>query len=127
MSLAAALQDAGRPDDAIAILEPLVADLARLHGGEHPNTLRARNNLAIVYLDAGRADAAIAVLEPLVAELERTLGAAHPDTQGSRDNLATAYEAAGRSTDAERARTPSRDDSGWDDSDIVDDGNAFIV
>jgi len=55
------------------------------------------------------------------------LGAEHPDTRGSRDNLATAYEAAGRTADADRTRSRSSDRSGWDDGDVVDDGNAFIV
>ncbi|HYI17875.1 MAG TPA: tetratricopeptide repeat protein, partial [Solirubrobacteraceae bacterium] len=124
---AAALQDAGRPAEAIALLEPLVADLERLHGAEHPNTLRTRNNLAIVLLDAGRAEEAIAILEPLVADLERAVGAEHPDTRGSRANLANAYEATGRTEDADRTRRPPGDGSGWDDGDVVDDGNAFIV
>ena len=74
-TLANAYQDAGRTDDAIAILEPLLADRERLLGAEHPNTLRTRNNLAIVYQDAGRTDDAIAILEPLVGDLERILGA----------------------------------------------------
>jgi hypothetical protein len=47
---------AGRTQDAIMILEPLLADLERALGAEHPNTLLTRNNLANAYQAAGRTD-----------------------------------------------------------------------
>ncbi len=131
-SLGNAYQDAGRTDDAIVILEPLVDDLERILGGDHPSTLGARNNLANGYLDAGRADEAIAILEPLVDDLERVLGAEHPDAIGSHGNLANAYEAAGRDQPTPRCcgvrrttRRPTRAgsdspaNSGWDDGPIA--------
>ncbi|MEY2514181.1 MAG: hypothetical protein QOJ89_1539, partial [bacterium] len=96
----------------IAILEPLLADRERALGSDHANTLRTRNNLAIVYQDAGRTDDAIAILEPLVGDLERTLGAEHPDAVGARNNLARAYDAAGRRADADSLRGTV---GGWDD------------
>ncbi|MEA2291299.1 MAG: hypothetical protein QOF17_319, partial [Solirubrobacteraceae bacterium] len=43
-----------RTQDAIAIYEPLVADLERTLGAEHPDTVGSRNNLAIAYEAAGR-------------------------------------------------------------------------
>ena len=105
---------AGRTDDAIAILEPLLADLERILGAEHPDTLASRGNLANAYQAAGRTDDAIAILEPLLADLERILGAEHPDTLASRGNLANAYQAAGRTDGRDRdlraaARRPRAD------------------
>ena len=47
-------QDAGRTQDAITIYEPLLADLERILGAEHPDTLGSRNNLANAYQAAGR-------------------------------------------------------------------------
>ena len=88
------------------ILEALLLDRERKLGTEHPNTLRTRNNLAIVYQDADRTDDAIAILEPLLDDLERVLGPKAPDTLGARGNLANAYEAAGRAEDADRVRNP---------------------
>ena len=45
---------------AIAIFEPLLADLERTLGAEHPHTLSTRGNLANAYQDAGRTEDAIA-------------------------------------------------------------------
>jgi len=41
---------------AIEIAEPLLGDQERLLGGDHPDTLAARNNLASAYRQAGRDD-----------------------------------------------------------------------
>ncbi|MCA1678834.1 MAG: tetratricopeptide repeat protein, partial [Actinobacteria bacterium] len=88
----AAYQAARRTQDAITILEPLLADHQRTLGAEHPNTLSTRNNLANAYQDAGRTQDAIAIYEPLLADLERILGAEHPNTLSTRGNLANAYQ-----------------------------------
>jgi tetratricopeptide (TPR) repeat protein len=85
---------------AIAIGEPLTADLERTLGPSHPDTLNARNSLAAVYQAAGRAAEAIPLLEQTLAGRERLLGPDHPDTMLSRNNLARAYREAGRITDA---------------------------
>ena len=78
-------------------------------GTEHPNTLRTRNNLAIVYQDAERAEDAIAILEPLVADLERDPRRRASRHRRRRGNLANAYAAAGRGDDAERVRGQAAD------------------
>ena len=57
---------------AIAVGESLTADLGRVLGSGHPDTLTAQNNLAAAYRDAGRFGEAI----PL---FERTLAAREPD------------------------------------------------
>jgi DNA-directed RNA polymerase specialized sigma24 family protein len=78
----------------------VVADRERIVGAEHPDTLRARGNLALSYQTAGRTGDAISLLEQVVADRERTLGADHPDTLRARGNLASSYSAADRYDDA---------------------------
>ena len=65
-------------------------------GGDHPDTLTARNNLAYTYQAAGRLGEAIPLYEQTLADCVRLLGEDHPQTLGSRNNLAGAYQAAGR-------------------------------
>ena len=85
---------------AIAIGEPLTADLERLLGASHPDTLNARDSLAAAYEDAGRVAEAIRLFEQTLAERERLLGPDDPDTMRSRSDLARAYREAGRVADA---------------------------
>jgi tetratricopeptide (TPR) repeat protein len=85
---------------AIAIGEQLVADQEQVLGPEDPNTLAARNNLAIAYQAAGRTDEAITLYEQALADMERILGPDHPTTLAARHGLAIAYQAAGRIDEA---------------------------
>ena len=85
---------------AIVIGERLVADQERVLGPDHPDTLAARNNLAVAYQDAGRLDEAISLNEQTLAARERVLDPDHPSTLSSRDNLAIAYQDAGRTGEA---------------------------
>lgn len=85
---------------AIALGEPMTADLKQLLGPGHPDTLNSRNSLAAAYLAAGRAANAIPLLEQTLADRERGLGPDHPDTQTSRKNLAKAYQDASRAAEA---------------------------
>jgi tetratricopeptide (TPR) repeat protein len=85
---------------AIAVGERLTADFERAFGHDHPDTLNARNSLAIAYEDAGRIADAIGLHEQTLAAFERALGPDHPDTLASRNNLAIAYRAAGRIDEA---------------------------
>lgn len=81
---------------AIAIGEPLTADLERMLGPDHPDTLNARNSLAAAYLAAGRAADAVPLSERTLVGRQRTLGPDHLDTLNSQNNLAVAYQDAGR-------------------------------
>jgi RNA polymerase sigma factor (sigma-70 family) len=81
---------------AIAVGEPLTADLERLLGPDHPDTLNSRNSLAAAYLAADRVADAIPLFEQTLAVLHRQLGRDHPDTLTSQNNLASAYQDAGR-------------------------------
>ncbi len=85
---------------AIAVGEPLTADLERLLGPDHPDTLNSRNSLAAAYLAAGRVADAIPLFEQILAGRERRLGPDHSDTLTSRNNLASAYQDAGRAAEA---------------------------
>ena len=85
---------------AIAVGEPLTADLERLLGLGHPDTLNARNSLAAAYLAADRVADAIGLFEQTLAVLQRQLGPDHPDTLTSQNNLASAYQDAGRVAEA---------------------------
>jgi RNA polymerase sigma factor (sigma-70 family) len=85
---------------AIAIGEPLTADLERLLGYGHPETLNARNSLAAAYLAADRAVDAVPLLERNLVVLQRELDPNHPDILTSQNNLASAYQDAGRLAEA---------------------------
>ncbi len=85
---------------AVAVGEPLTADLERLLGPDNPGTLNARNSLAAAYQAAGSAAEAIALFERTLVGRQRLLGADHPDTLTSQNNLAASYQAAGRVAEA---------------------------
>jgi len=87
---------------AIVVGEPLTADLERLLGPGHPDTLNARNSLAAAYLAAGRVADAIPLFEQTLAVLQHQLGPDHPDILTSQNNLASAYQDAGRVAEAIR-------------------------
>ncbi len=87
---------------AIAVGEPVTAELERLLGPEHPDTLNSRNSLAAAYLAAGRVAEATRLFEQILVERQHTLGPDDPETLTSRNNLASAYQDAGRSAEAIR-------------------------
>lgn len=60
----------------------------RLLGGNHPDTLIIRGNLAVSYREAGRTGDAIKLGEQVAAVMERVLGAEHPDIVVARKALA---------------------------------------
>jgi tetratricopeptide (TPR) repeat protein len=101
---AATLQQLTKQGDggpyAIAMGEPLIANLDRVLGPDHPDTLSARNSLAEAYHAAGRIADAIPLVRQILATRERLLGADHPRTLAARNNLASAYRATGRPGEA---------------------------
>jgi tetratricopeptide (TPR) repeat protein len=84
----------------ILIGESLLADMERVLGADHPDTLATRDNLASAYWGAGRIAEAITLSEQTLADRERVLGADHPYTLQTRNNLAIAYQDAGRTAEA---------------------------
>jgi len=81
---------------AVAVGRQLTADLERMVGRDHPDTLNARNSLAAAYQLAGQPAAAISLFEVTLEAREAVLGPDHPDTLTSRHNLAAAYQLAGQ-------------------------------
>ena len=84
----------------IEVGEPLTAELERVLGPDHPDTLNARDGLAAAYQAAGRAAEAIRLFEDILVARERVLGPKHPDTLTSQNNLAATYQDAGRAAEA---------------------------
>ena len=85
---------------AVAIGEPLTADVERLLGPDHSDTLLAWDSLAAAYRAVGRNAEAIPLLEQTLTSRQRTLGPDHPATVTSQSNLAAAYRDAGRVSEA---------------------------
>ncbi|MEI5100926.1 tetratricopeptide repeat protein [Streptomyces sp. PmtG] len=94
------LLNAGLGAPATAYWLHMITESERMLGGEHPDTLTARANLASSYWRAGRTGEAIELLERVVADRERLLGGEHPDTLTARGNLASSYWQAGRTGEA---------------------------
>ena len=90
----------GNAAQSILIGEPLLVDMERVLGADHPDTLTARNNLAAAYQAAGRTAEAITLHKQNLADMERVLGADHPNTLKARNNLGTAYQEGGRTAAA---------------------------
>ena len=84
----------------IEVGEPLTAELERVLGPGHPDTLNARDSLAAAYQAAGRAAEAIPLSEHILVARQRILGPKHPDTLTSQNNLAATYQDAGRFAEA---------------------------
>ncbi|TDB76371.1 tetratricopeptide repeat protein, partial [Actinomadura sp. KC216] len=89
------LREQGAIARAIAYYERAHATNQRLYGGDRPNTLTSRNNLASAYQAAGDLGQAIPLLEQTLTGCQQVLGEDHPQTLASRNNLANAYESAG--------------------------------
>jgi NB-ARC domain/Tetratricopeptide repeat len=71
-----------------ATFEPIVEACQQFFGGEHPDTLTARDRLAYWTGEAGEAARARDQYAALVPVRERVLGAEHPDSLLARSNLA---------------------------------------
>jgi tetratricopeptide (TPR) repeat protein len=65
-------------------------------GPDHPETLVARNNLALAFSQDGRYDDAVRMHVETLKLMTARLGPDDPRTLSARNNLATAYNAAGR-------------------------------
>jgi tetratricopeptide (TPR) repeat protein len=85
---------------AIAIGEPLIADLDRLLEPDDPDVIRAQTDLARAYHETGRVADAVPLVKQMLAARERLFGADDPRTLASRNNLASAYRATGQAAEA---------------------------
>jgi tetratricopeptide (TPR) repeat protein len=75
-----------------------------VNGPEHPDTLKAINNLAISYAAAGRNDEALKLREEVLPLRRKVLGPENPDTVQAMANLAMSYDAGGRKEEAKALR-----------------------
>ena len=87
--------------------EQNLADMERVLGADHPDTLATRNNLAAAYRAAGRTAEAIPLHERTLADRERVLGPDHPDTLRTRNSSAAAKASKGSCRTRWRTRLKS--------------------
>ena len=66
---------------------PRIEDFLRVLGPDHPDTLSARNSLAITLSYLGRLDEALELQRRNLSDCIRVLGIDHPLTQWVRDWL----------------------------------------
>jgi len=104
-ALGIAHTEAGRFDEAVAVLEPVVDDCRWLLGETDPDTVIATGNLGVAYVHLERWEQGLAVLAENVAVRERVFGEVDPLTMTARHALATAYQMAGRLPEALAAFT----------------------
>ena len=100
--LARAYHRTGRVDDAIPLVEQVLAARERLFGADHPGTLASRNNLASAYRATGRAGEAVPLFEQNVTTCERLFGSDHPKTLASRHSLDLARQESAQAGNEDR-------------------------
>jgi tetratricopeptide (TPR) repeat protein len=98
--LGRSLEDNQLGDSAMAYWQSMVAATTRRLGPVHPDSLAARERLAIAYESAGRFGDAIAMFAGALDDRERNHGPEHPDTIAARGRLAHAYAGAGLPAEA---------------------------
>jgi TolA-binding protein len=92
--------EAGRLDDAEAILRASLLREEQIRGGDHPDALISRNNLASLLVDRGRFAEAEGLFRGILQDSERVLGPAHETTHNSRYWLACSLLAQGKRAEA---------------------------
>ncbi|KAH6653678.1 hypothetical protein BKA67DRAFT_660234 [Truncatella angustata] len=92
---------AGRLREAEELLVRVIEVSKRVVGAEHPDTLAAMNNLALVYSYQGRLKEAEELSVQLMEAYKRVLGVEHPDTLAAMNTLALTYMGQNRLKEAE--------------------------
>ena len=82
-------------------LQRVLAKREQQLGPDHPDTLKTRHNLAMIYRQIGRHQEAETLFNEVLAKREQKLGPDHPDTLTARHNLAVLYRDMGRHQKAE--------------------------
>lgn len=86
----------GRINEALKLFQETLEARERVHGIDHPDTLRTRSSLANCYLRVGRIAEAVQMHRTTLADRERVLGPEHPRTYTSRRRLAASLRASER-------------------------------
>jgi hypothetical protein avisC_02045 len=85
---------------AVSLYQVTTTHFLNTLGPAHPDTIRARNELASAYCLAKRYADAITVHKEILAQLTRTPGPEYPDTIEAHDELVWPDQVAGQYTDA---------------------------
>lgn len=95
-NLGMVLQDAGRLDEAMAVLEEAPAGCEARLGPDHPDTLKSVNNLAFLLVDLDRPEEAREMFEGSLEGRTHVRGPERPDTIKATVNLGWFYDRQGR-------------------------------
>jgi CHAT domain-containing protein/Tfp pilus assembly protein PilF len=95
------LYGGGKFQEAIPLMERILALRERALGPHHPDVAESLNNLAILYQAQGAYTKAQPLLLRALDIREKALGAMHPDVAESLNELALLYQAQGAYTKAE--------------------------
>jgi hypothetical protein len=87
---------AGRPLDAVPLLQETLADSRRVLGSTHPHTLTCESSLGDAYRDADRLLEAAALQEQVIHKRLQVMGESHPRTLLSWASLGETYRRLGR-------------------------------
>ena len=98
-NLASAFRLVGRNNEAIALLEKVMATRESRLEPDHPDTMMSVSKLAAAYQAVGRMSEAIP-LHRRELESSRVNSSNHPDTLTAMNNLATALQVCGRLNEA---------------------------
>jgi tetratricopeptide (TPR) repeat protein/tRNA A-37 threonylcarbamoyl transferase component Bud32 len=90
----------GMPEKSLPVLERAAALRSGTLGEEHPDTVRARHNLAAALEDSGQFDQAIVLLEQTLARRKARADADPSDLIESLNDLAVAYWESGQASRA---------------------------
>jgi Flp pilus assembly protein TadD len=100
-TIGAAYYGLGKYGPAQSQMERLVALQEERSGADHPDTWKAKHNLAVLHQARGKYEKAEPLLLDVLPRQERMLGPEHPDTLRTRHSLAMVYQDQGRLDDAE--------------------------
>ncbi|MGV9244806.1 FxSxx-COOH system tetratricopeptide repeat protein [Streptomyces sp. NPDC003710] len=99
-SLADTFQEVGRAEEGVALLRRHLRESEAEHGTDAPETVWARNSLALQCVDAGLHGEGLAAAARAVEDAERLFGPRSPEMLEIRDTLATCLLYAGRQEEA---------------------------
>ena len=80
-------QRIGDVDEALRLSRGLLVDQERIHGPDHPGTLRIRQNIAWLTAQRGDIREAVRLFKALLPDQSRVLSPAHPETRATLDFL----------------------------------------
>ncbi len=80
--------DMGKPDAALALIDPYCDTLKRIFGADHLEYLDSQDMKAIVYCGAGRIDEALQIASDAVSQYLKVLGVEHRKTLSAQFALA---------------------------------------